>query len=837
MELNAHPQNKRKRPPNDLAQIRQRQLLKRRSTQSAAPQTTALGLPQPASVTSSTTTSPAVSSSFLALATRRPTPSSLHVPGNNSTLFGKPPQAPPGGLPQNKETSEPTSTIAAPLPCPVALLKPQRSVFLPNPFSNQGSETADSNVNPEDDGGKAKHPFQRFSSKPAPASPTEKNEDVDENSGEIGSHVESALARASRRRPLAEASAASVPCSYSCPSALFSPRVKVSKKPLRQPVPEHLHASLRFTDNGSDDSWDSDGVSDEDEDKYDDAHLRASPECMSDPEFDAEEREMMRRQQEMEGMNGAQANNRKKSKKKKKVKAKEPTEDLIQTSNAGIQEVEGRLMQLLSGKRAPRGDLTEQEVSAITSLSRPRKIVPLSLSKPGFQADVKPGRTASNAIDSSSINTELPSDWSLKTNLSLLSRRPFSGAAPLDTAAEANVLAGFVAQPEKDTIDDSIHSFLYHWAYPAERLPPAHVALMAKVLAKEDDSRATPLTETELLELKHFKKAQETWKQAFQSAYHMLRTNKLQYFYYINSEFSVLFFRKEAAELAYGACCAVMSSSTAGIRKRIEAEDIEFHVVKPIQSREKHQQQDEQEFPHEPKSIETQTASDGNEKISQPSQQLGDSPPSKRSVSDPQRQTYPLRFPDLASVHGLFEFLLKWTEPRTDRRAMQLPTLLALRPFLHAQLKSAQIVKNERVRYNIPSSSSTSSTNVSSQATATGPANTMTATMATTRTTTRVETMHKLVIDGYILPTALSRLLAVLRRTLVIADQFVSTQQKQDPGDGLLTGQLKPDETTIGINEAIREQADQPQAAMGNGKSRIATVKQVLLKGPSVAWK
>lgn len=58
-------------------------------------------------------------------------------------------------------------------------------------------------------------------------------------------------------------------------------------------------------------------------------------------------------------------------------------------------------------------------------------------------------------------------------------------------------------------LKDSLHQHLYHWSYPPDRLPPSHIALMTKVLAKDADR--TVLKEYEQLELEHFKRSEEIW--------------------------------------------------------------------------------------------------------------------------------------------------------------------------------------------------------------------------------------------------------------------------------------------------------------------------------------
>lgn len=62
------------------------------------------------------------------------------------------------------------------------------------------------------------------------------------------------------------------------------------------------------------------------------------------------------------------------------------------------------------------------------------------------------------------------------------------------------------------------------------------------------------------------------------------------------------------------------------------------------------------------------------------------------------RDLDPLRFEGHAQVHGLYDFLLKWVEPRSDKRATSLPYLYASKPFLNASIKTAKVHRSARVK-------------------------------------------------------------------------------------------------------------------------------------------
>jgi hypothetical protein len=103
-----------------------------------------------------------------------------------------------------------------------------------------------------------------------------------------------------------------------------------------------------------------------------------------------------------------------------------------------------------------------------------------------------------------------------------------------------------------------------------------------------------------------------------------------------------------------------------------------------------------------------------------------DRPQDLDAISDKKRLE-PLEFFGPCQVHGLYDFLLKWKEPRTDRRALSFPLLYSSKPFLNATLNSAKIVRSSAVK----------------QASGDG---------------------HKLIVKGTILPHSFQRLLELFKR-------------------------------------------------------------------------
>lgn len=148
---------------------------------------------------------------------------------------------------------------------------------------------------------------------------------------------------------------------------------------------------------------------------------------------------------------------------------------------------------------------------------------------------------------------------------------------------------------------------------------------------------------------------------------------------------------------------------------------------------------------------------------------------------------------------------------------MQLPTLLSLKPFLHASLKSAQVrglpyypnllslslhssgeskvLKNDKVRYNLEDPKGGQ----------------------------KIETMHKLQISGCVLPTSVSGLLSLIRA-------------QQAGSQGLVTATLKTEEKTTGINAAMA--AVEESGVKGEGKGlNIGTIGSVAYRGNAIRWR
>ncbi|KAJ3004255.1 hypothetical protein HKX48_001352 [Thoreauomyces humboldtii] len=641
--------------------------------------------------------------------------------------------------------------------------------------------------------------------------------------------------------------------SYSCPTGLLSPNVAVSKKPRQPPTLLADLATQRRSHIATEHS---------DDDYASDESLRSDRDaCMSDPEEEAERRESLTIQERVRREEDvARRKEMKKLKKKMKAKKKEDgarledwvDEDVEGNEDEGAEPVSGtggRLLRLLNGTRVEAGGMTHDEVLSIADLSKGRKGAVVSSTKPEFQAEARPmmlkhSASLTSASQESSVRyNELPTDWSVKVNISLLSRRPFACATPLSPDDEADCLLNFAhkrisqrTSPQSTSAEETIYTHLYHWAYPPERRSPSQIALLAKVLAKVDGGAHPALKTHEQMELDHFRKSEETWKESFRSLYRTFCKGQIDYFYYINTQFAVLFLRRRrphptSAQSTLGQeeeFLAVMSTSSGGLRKQLERDDVDFQAVNATRAN------------VEP--VAGETSMPGSKTPPKPA----DSPITDRSRIDPNKETLPLRFTGTVAVNDLFVFLTAWIEPRTDRRAERLPTLLALGPFLHAALKTAkmfrysnpkihiplvasmrllQIVKNEKVGYNVKDTTG-------SQV---------------------VEPMHKLQVTGHILPGSMAGLLATLR-----ARQVVDEWRGGNGGQGLLHGTVTTETRTAGVNLAMAAvvAAAVPTTAVGGrpgltrGNTGIAgggaasrekqevvgTVATVMFKGRAVRW-
>ncbi|KAJ3054497.1 hypothetical protein HK097_001678 [Rhizophlyctis rosea] len=367
-------------------------------------------------------------------------------------------------------------------------------------------------------------------------------------------------------------------------------------------------------------------------------------------------------------------------------------------------------------------------------------------------------RLSNAPINSSSVNSSLsgktqpgtahpPLDWTLKSSATFTSDVSFAWCSELNSAEDSANLISFVAQAQSGDKQTAFQHCLYHWIYPVEVNSPTRVSVVIKILGKlADKASLEPHEETEY---KAFLSLEETWKRAFRSLYYITRNGQSAYFYYISSEFSVLFFGEDAK--AGLECEAILSRSTAGIRKQLQKDDINFEVVGASR---KTPLPDEIKMG---KSLEHADADEDTDFLK--AQEVA--PRMQKDNEDAST----LRFVGHSNVHGLFDFLLNWKEPRTERRAERFPTLLAPSPFLNGCLQSAEVTKNGQVRN------------------------------ATRRTSgsDALAIRYNLKLSGYILPSSAAKLLEIMRKSQKggIAEQF--------------SAHFRTDSRTIGLNGGVTD--------------------------------
>ncbi|TPX43116.1 hypothetical protein SeLEV6574_g05237 [Synchytrium endobioticum] len=339
------------------------------------------------------------------------------------------------------------------------------------------------------------------------------------------------------------------------------------------------------------------------------------------------------------------------------------------------------------------------------------------------------------------FGSSLPQDRTLKKSVAFLSREPFDWCCAKSSIEESLNLSTFVqGSYQRDDPKVIFDHCLYYWAF-IERPPPIQVALITKVLPKED--RQSHLKDEELAGLKHFQACEEQWKQAFRSVYHSVRNNLTDEFYYMNDDFAAVF--SAGRSTTSGECEVIISNSTQGLRRALQREGIAFDMC----PRKKRMADNVQVI---------------EEDVEQELAEFGQEQPGRIVVmngKDARTEYTSLHFKGHASVHSLFDYLLNWRDPRAHRRASQLPILLSLKPFLHATLKTLEILKNGKLLNNEVDPM-------------TGLA--------------KIETMYKLELAGYILPRVVSALTSLM---------------VTNTGSNGFLARMSCEEGTLGLNETL----------------------------------
>ncbi|RUS21752.1 hypothetical protein BC937DRAFT_91521 [Endogone sp. FLAS-F59071] len=236
---------------------------------------------------------------------------------------------------------------------------------------------------------------------------------------------------------------------------------------------------------------------------------------------------------------------------------------------------------------------------------------------------------------------------------------------------------------------------------------------------------------------------------------------------------------------ATGQLEAVLNKSTRGLRKALEKEDIPFEL--PL-NRSANDNID-------PNADAMDADANNNENVLAELGKLEELQPGStrvvqrdRIVGNARRSV--LVFRGHMGVHGLFNFLLNWRDNRVEFRSRGPPMLVAPCVFLNATVKQAEITRNGTIRR-------------------------MTTDPSTNRSA--MQTLYRIDIDGYLLPTSLYALLLTVARAQGPEERFACA--------------LKTDERTEGLNVASE---DGPGAKDGDPGSSAANGD---MDGMVVGWR
>ncbi|KAJ3262975.1 hypothetical protein HDU77_011546 [Chytriomyces hyalinus] len=235
--------------------------------------------------------------------------------------------------------------------------------------------------------------------------------------------------------------------------------------------------------------------------------------------------------------------------------------------------------------------------------------------------------------------------------------------------------------------------------YPNGPRAPTHIGLMTRILAIKPGVALKPF---ERNELNHFVAKESEWRQSFKSLWASLMSKNTDYFYYMNSEFTVLFQSPNADGNPTGDFRAVLAKASLALRNVLTAKKIHFKCIAALQKVKKTSTYTGLEEGNEDEKNEARQEIMEMERI-QPG----------RTVTNSKADAIPcqLVFSGAETIIQLKEFLTDWTEHSVEKRALHQPVLISPSPFLNASLKMADIVKLERVE-RLESSTSNSSKSV-----------------------------------------------------------------------------------------------------------------------------
>ncbi|KAJ1980379.1 hypothetical protein H4R35_001154 [Dimargaris xerosporica] len=301
-----------------------------------------------------------------------------------------------------------------------------------------------------------------------------------------------------------------------------------------------------------------------------------------------------------------------------------------------------------------------------------------------------------------------PVDWWLRLGVVITSKVPFDWLSTERDQPDGLGLTLFTRSPAnicQSTANaaEQLQAHLHHWRYNPPRVTESYAKTIAKVLTQ----RKRPTVE-EKQDWDFLHQAEQRARRAFNSAFTELAAFTQQtYFYYSNAEFNAIFISSGSSNPA--SLEARLSPSTAGLRKKLGQAGITFATPKlPLVA-------------HDPG-------------------EMADTDVVARTLAqkkyDGQMQST-LFFHGSTSVRGLVQFLLRWTDPRSERRARCGITLVAPFPFLHGSLEKAALELGHK------------SSGATQRLGATG-----------------LEQCYTLTIRGYLLPSAWCRIQTLLAQLL-----------------------------------------------------------------------
>ncbi|OUM62509.1 hypothetical protein PIROE2DRAFT_11202, partial [Piromyces sp. E2] len=264
---------------------------------------------------------------------------------------------------------------------------------------------------------------------------------------------------------------------------------------------------------------------------------------------------------------------------------------------------------------------------------------------------------------------DLPYDYTVKRKITFYSNSSFELYGEQTTQDESKCLQAFVKDEKLNNIYKRVQQLLYYYIYPANQFPLSLIKVLQKILwkAKNRDTNELmnnpTISDDEKDDLKYFKKCEDDWQQSFRSLYFNLKNRLTDCFYYINSDFSVIF-------LSYNMIThsesyqAVLTNSTPYIKSLLNDEGIKFAEIPYNQSNNIKVKQDliNKDFHNRNGDI--------------------------------------LLFNDIVSIHGLFNFLLNWKLNKNSKDIF-IPILVSTKPFLNSIIKSNQLFKNSIIKRSI----------------------------------------------------------------------------------------------------------------------------------------